>query len=179
MVDALRAKQLESNPFFRLEKKQTDFGRVKVAVPKLASIQALSERTWKEDWETSRQVRAHFRESKRAAQLAHDREEGLRAKLATPVKLQKERPEDAIMARNVVVGRRAQVGSESLAQAMRRIQSGSIFEKSSTRGRGAKLCVSVTDNGSVKETENADECKDEGEEKVSSVRGILGLKGKN
>lgn len=174
---------MESNPFFRLEKKQTDFGRVKVAVPKLASIQALSERAWKEDWETSRQVRAHFRERKRVAQLAHDREEGLRAKLATPIKLQKERPEDAIMARNIVVGRRAQVGSESLAQAMRRIQSGSIFEQGPSakgKGRGVKLRVSMPEeenhNDSVKGEEG--ESKD-GDRKRPSVRGILGLKSKD
>lgn len=159
------AKQLENNPFFRLEHKQTDFGRAKVVVPKLASIQELSERTWKEDWEASRRARAHFREGKRAAQLAHDREEGLRAKLAVPISLQKERPEDAIMARNVVVERKSQAKSESLAQAVRRIQRGSIFAKSAKKG-GARLCTSATTGEDDKKTTGG------------SMREVLELRGK-
>jgi hypothetical protein len=133
---------MESNPFFHIEQKQVDLGKARVAVPKLSAIIEANREVWADSAGTSRRLREKFRQEKRANRQKDRREAKLREEMAAAgIKLIPERPEDAAMARNLISGKapvpetantdRRSRGSESLAEAKRRINSSSIFQQTS------------------------------------------------
>lgn len=116
---------LLNNPFFRLEHQVTDQKKASESVPKLSAILETNEKSWKNDYELSRVLRGKFRREKKVLAEERSRTEALRGKLAVDLPLLAEKPEDAVMARNVTreAGRRI----ESLAEATTRLKSDLIF----------------------------------------------------
>lgn len=121
------AQLMATNPFYLLEHRIRDQRSAKGMVPKLSEIQASNEQL-RDDYDVSRMLRRKFREEKVARKDERRHEERIRRVMeSNGLKVFPERPDDVLMARNVVSERREKSANESFDAAIERIQKESIF----------------------------------------------------
>ena len=127
------AQLMATNPFFRLEHRIKDQKFAKGIVPKLSEIQSSNEQL-RNDYDVSRALRKKFREEKVARRDEKRNEERIRRVMEkNGLRVFPERPDDVLMARNVVNERVEGLQKESIDDAMERIRNESIFPNNSSK----------------------------------------------